>query len=76
MSEFDFRRAQSPFSEAFWAFLALGPLSGFVLVWAGFIGWGAKFKAEPQLPVHKLLYRRRGLSHSLSHSVSQRLRIG
>jgi hypothetical protein len=29
--------------------------------------WRAKFKAEPQLPVRKLLYRRRGLSHTLSH---------
>ena len=28
---------------AVWAFLALGPLSGFVLVWAGFIGWGCFF---------------------------------
>jgi hypothetical protein len=28
---------------AVWAFLALGPLSGFVLVWAGFIGWGCYF---------------------------------
>lgn len=26
-----------------WAFLALGPLSGFVLVWAGFIAWGCYF---------------------------------
>jgi Protein of unknown function (DUF1097) len=26
-----------------WAFLALGPLSGLVLVWAGFIGWGCFF---------------------------------
>jgi hypothetical protein len=26
-----------------WAFLALGPLSGFVLVWAGFIAWGSFF---------------------------------
>jgi hypothetical protein len=26
-----------------WAFLALGPLSGFVLVWAGFIAWGCFF---------------------------------
>ena len=26
---------------AVWAFLALGPLSGFVLVWAGFIAWAA-----------------------------------
>jgi hypothetical protein len=30
----------------------------------------AKFKAEPQLPAPKLLYRRRGLSHRLSHSLS------
>src|SRR6266404_4840749 len=28
---------------AIWAFLALGPLSGFALVWAGFIGWGCFF---------------------------------
>jgi Protein of unknown function (DUF1097) len=26
-----------------WAFLALSPLSGFVLVWAGFIAWGCFF---------------------------------
>lgn len=26
-----------------WAFLALGPLSGSVLVWAGFIAWGCFF---------------------------------
>lgn len=26
-----------------WAFLALGPLSGFVLVWAGFVAWGCYF---------------------------------
>jgi Protein of unknown function (DUF1097) len=26
-----------------WAFLALGPLAGSVLVWAGFIAWGAFF---------------------------------
>jgi len=26
-----------------WVFLALGPLSGLVLVWAGFIAWGAFF---------------------------------
>jgi hypothetical protein len=25
---------------AIWAFLALGPLSGCVLVWAGFLAWG------------------------------------
>jgi hypothetical protein len=38
-----------------------------------FGNWRAKFKAEPQPPVGKLLYRRRGLSHTLSHSVSQSL---
>lgn len=26
-----------------WVFLALGPLAGFVLVWAGFIAWGCYF---------------------------------
>ena len=30
-----------------------------------FGNWRAKFKAEPQPPVRKLLYRRRGLSHTL-----------
>lgn len=28
---------------AVWAFLALGPLSGYTLVWAGFIAWGCFF---------------------------------
>ena len=28
---------------ALWAYLALGPLAGSVLVWAGFIAWGAFF---------------------------------
>jgi uncharacterized protein DUF1097 len=28
---------------AIWAFLALGPLSSYVLVWAGFIAWGCFF---------------------------------
>ncbi len=28
---------------AIWAFLALSPLSGFVLVWAGFVAWGCFF---------------------------------
>jgi hypothetical protein len=28
---------------AIWAYVALGPLSGFVLVWAGFIAWGCFF---------------------------------
>src|ERR1700722_7935938 len=36
-----------------------------------FGNWRARFKAEPQPPVRKLLYRRRGLSHTLSHSVSR-----
>ncbi|MCF8475811.1 MAG: class I SAM-dependent methyltransferase [Pseudolabrys sp.] len=35
-----------------------------------FGNWRARFKAEPQLPVRKLLYRRAGLSHRLSHSLS------
>jgi Protein of unknown function (DUF1097) len=26
-----------------WAFLALGPLSGFVIIWAGFIAWACFF---------------------------------
>ena len=30
---------------AIWAFIALGPASGFVLVWAGFIAWGCFFQA-------------------------------
>jgi len=28
---------------AIWAYLALGPLAGYVLVWAGFIAWGCYF---------------------------------
>ena len=32
-----------------------------------FGNWRAKFKAEPQLPERKLLYRRGRLSHTLSH---------
>jgi len=35
-----------------------------------FGNWRAKFKAEPQSPARKLLYRRRGLNHSLSHTLS------
>ena len=38
-----------------------------------FGNWRAKFKAEPQPPAHKLLYRRGGLSHTLGHSLSHRL---
>jgi hypothetical protein len=34
-----------------------------------FGNWRAKFKAEPQPLERKLLYRRRGLSHSLSHTL-------
>ena len=35
-----------------------------------FGNWRAKFKAEPQQPPRKLLYRRSGLSHRLSHTLS------
>ena len=38
-----------------------------------FGNWRAKFKAEPQPPVRKLLYRRGVLSHTLSHSLSHSL---
>ena len=38
-----------------------------------FGNWRAKFNAEPQPPAGKLLYRRGGLSHSLSHGPSHRL---
>jgi len=38
--------------------------------WKAFGNWRAKFKTEPHPPVRKLLYRRRGLSHTLSHSLS------
>ena len=38
-----------------------------------FGNWRAKFKAEPQPPERKLLYRRRDLSHSLSHTLSHPL---
>jgi hypothetical protein len=38
-----------------------------------FGNWRAKFKAEPQPPSSKLLYRRRNLSHTLGHSLSHRL---
>jgi hypothetical protein len=39
-----------------------------------FGNWRAKFKAEPQLPTRKLLYRRGGLSHTLSHSLKSPLK--
>jgi hypothetical protein len=35
-----------------------------------FGNWRAKFKAEPQPPARRLLYRRGGASHSLSHTLS------
>jgi hypothetical protein len=35
-----------------------------------FGNWRAKFKAEPQPLARKLLYRRGGLSHTLSHPLS------
>ena len=35
-----------------------------------FGNWRAKFKAEPQPPPRKLLYRRGGLSHRLGHTLS------
>jgi hypothetical protein len=38
-----------------------------------FRNWRAKFKAEPQPPSPTLLYRRGGLSHSLSHRLSHDL---
>jgi hypothetical protein len=38
-----------------------------------FGNWRAKFKAEPQLPERKVLYRRGGLSHALSHGLSHGL---
>src|SRR5260370_29378122 len=38
-----------------------------------FGNWRAKFKAEPQLPERKLLYRRGRLIHTLSHSPSHTL---
>jgi len=40
-----------------------------------FGNWRAKFMAEPQLPARKVLYRRGGLSHTLSHSSSHSLVI-
>jgi hypothetical protein len=38
-----------------------------------FGNWRAKFKAEPQPPERKLLYRHRGLSHPLSPRLSHPL---
>ena len=33
-----------------WAYLALGPLAGMVLVWAGFIAWGCYFHTGGDTP--------------------------
>ena len=38
-----------------------------------FGNWRAQFKAEPQPPARKLLYRRGGASHSLGHTPSHTL---
>jgi hypothetical protein len=38
-----------------------------------FGNWRAQFKAEPQPPARKLLYRRGGASHSLGHTASHSL---
>ena len=38
-----------------------------------FGNWRAKFKAEPQTPARKVLYRHGGLSHTLSHGLSHGL---
>jgi hypothetical protein len=38
-----------------------------------FGNWRAKFKAEPQTPARKVLYRRGCLSHTLSHGLSHGL---
>jgi hypothetical protein len=38
-----------------------------------FGNWHAKFKAEPQTPTRKVLYRRGALNHTLSHSLSHTL---
>ena len=35
-----------------------------------FGNWRAKFKAEPEPPLRKLLYRRGSISHTLSHTLS------
>jgi hypothetical protein len=40
-----------------------------------FGNWRAEFKAEPEATVRKLLYRRGGLSHTLSHRPSHPLSL-
>jgi hypothetical protein len=42
----------------------------------GFENWRQRFRAEPQLPARKLLYRRGGLSHTISPSLSHPLSHG
>ena len=39
-----------------------------------FGNWRAKFKAEPQSPARKVLYRRGSISHALSHGLNHDLR--
>ncbi len=41
-----------------------------------FGNWRTKFKAEPQPPARKVLYRRGSLSHTLSHGLSHTLSHG
>ena len=38
-----------------------------------FGNWRAKFKAEPEAPARKLLWRRGGVSHTLGHTLSHTL---
>jgi hypothetical protein len=38
-----------------------------------FGNWRAKFRAEPQLPARKMLYRRGGLSHPADPAVTKRI---
>ena len=41
-----------------------------------FENWRQQFRTEPQAPERKLLYRRGGLSHTLSHGLSHTLSHG
>jgi transposase-like protein len=41
-----------------------------VIALKAFGNWRAKFKAEPEPPLRKLLYRRGSISHTLSHTLS------
>jgi hypothetical protein len=40
-----------------------------------FGNWRARFKAEPHPPARKVLYRRGGVNHALSHGLSHDLRV-